>query len=189
MRFSPQHHLADAGKLLRGASRDRPLSSCLSTSRTHDWRLWRCPTVNFRIQTSGWREWKGMLDGSQERPEPDGASQMTADSARRPAGRQSLPPAPGYRCLSWEEKKKRKEWLSEYKLPMRCHTRTQGIGETLFVLISDSLEDAVLGRRRMTALLPSDPEQQEGKTTRCCSDFERSVREVFTDRRSPACTS
>lgn len=52
---------------------------------------------------------------------------------------------------------------------MRCHIRTQGIGETLFVLISDSLEDAVLGRRHMTALLPSDPEQQEGKTTRCCS--------------------
>lgn len=71
--------------------------------------------VNFRIQTRGWRVWKGMLDGSQERPEPDGASQMTADSARRPAGRQSLPPAPDYRCLSWEKKEREKKERSGYQ--------------------------------------------------------------------------
>lgn len=55
---------------------------------------------------------------------------------------------------------------------------------------SDSPEDAVLGRRHMTALLPSDPEQQEGKTTRRRLALnDRFERVFFTDRRSPACTS
>lgn len=69
------------------------------------------------------------FDGSQGRPNPDGASQMTADSPRRP------PPASGrpHDFSSHLPPPSTKEWLSRHKLPRsavkhmcaHAHTHTQ----------------------------------------------------------------